>query len=222
MIFLKKYYAIQKGRKPGVYQSWPEAQKQVAGFKGAVFKGFTDLKSAQAFINRKEQLADKVDVNQFDVLLYTDGGTRNTGNVRGGHVKQTDKAAWAYLIKQNGKSIPDSKGHLGATNNQMEITALVKGLSKLVDLKLNNEKVLLIADSKYVLDSISKGWLQSWKAHDWHKSNGGPVANVDLWKKVDELLPQFTQLTYSWTKGHNDNQGNIFVDHLLNKTMDEM
>jgi len=43
-----------------------------------------------------------------------------------------------------------------------------------------------------------------------------------LWQAVDRLLPQFTGLTFAWTKGHATNQGNVFVDHLLNQTMDQM
>ena len=35
-----KYYAVRKGRIPGIYRTWSECQKQVTGYPGAVFKGF--------------------------------------------------------------------------------------------------------------------------------------------------------------------------------------
>ncbi|GAY73546.1 hypothetical protein [Lentilactobacillus kosonis] len=48
------------------------------------------------------------------------------------------------------------------------------------------------------------------------------MKNRELWQDIDHLLPKFTDIVYSWTKGHADNSGNVFVDELLNQTMDEM
>ena len=46
-----KFYAVKKGRKPGIYKTWPDAQKQVAGFSGAQFKSFMTEQEARDFIN---------------------------------------------------------------------------------------------------------------------------------------------------------------------------
>lgn len=63
-------------------------------------------------------------------MTYTDGGTRNTGVYKGGHVKKTDKAAWAYLIEWDDQKVHGSGGEYGATNNKMEQTALINALKK--------------------------------------------------------------------------------------------
>lgn len=46
----KKVYAVRVGRKPGIYHTWDEAKAQVDGFKGPVFKGFTSMEEAEAFM----------------------------------------------------------------------------------------------------------------------------------------------------------------------------
>ena len=46
----KKVYAVRVGRKPGIYNTWDEAKAQVDGFKGPVFKGFTSMAEAEAFM----------------------------------------------------------------------------------------------------------------------------------------------------------------------------
>ena len=115
--------------------------------------------------NRALNKATKANPSSFFATIYTDGGTRNTGNFKGGHVRATDKAAWAYLIEwqEDGqqKSVYNSNGEFGATNNKMELTALIEALKKLLELNFNHEPLLFVLDSQYVLNPITKGWLKA-------------------------------------------------------------
>ncbi|MFN1208352.1 RNase H family protein, partial [Enterococcus lactis] len=106
-----------------------------------------------------------------------DGGSRNHGNKLGQHVKDDDKAAWAYLILRNGKKYYASDGEFGATNNKMEVLGLVNALQYIIDQGWQNESIDAILDSKYVLDSITKGWLNSWRRRGWKKSDGTVIKN---------------------------------------------
>ncbi|KAL9559790.1 hypothetical protein MBANPS3_000265 [Mucor bainieri] len=45
------YYAVMNGKKPGIYNTWPECQAQVKGFKNAQFKKFATMEEAQAFVD---------------------------------------------------------------------------------------------------------------------------------------------------------------------------
>lgn len=155
----------------------------------------------------------------FYAVTYTDGGSRNTGVYQGGHVKKTDKAAWAYLIEWDDDETHDSGGEFGATNNKMEQTALINALKKLLELGFNKEHLLFVLDSRYVLDAINKGWLTSWKKRGWKRSSGA-LKNVKQWQELDQLLEKFPDSTFEWTKGHANNRGNEFVDHELNRYMD--
>ncbi|WP_297815933.1 ribonuclease H family protein [uncultured Lactobacillus sp.] len=253
-----KYYAIKKGRVPGIYRTWDEAKEQVDGFSGAEYKSFTKITDATTYLNwNKETQPDivkedtlenaiqkiknraherrslavndlkpekekvKATERDFFATIYTDGGTRNTSTYKGGHVKPTDKAAWAYLIEYGEKRDYKAGGEFGATNNKMEQTALIEALKRLIELGFNDKKLRFVLDSKYVLDAINKHWLAGWKKRGWKKSKG-VLANVAQWKEIDELLTHFPDAQFDWTKGHANNRGNEFVDHELNKFMDKM
>lgn len=174
-------------------------------------------------------------------VIYTDGGCRNTGNVKGDHVKKNNLSAYAYLITKNGqKIITNTEGYYGQTNNQMEVLGVIKALLEIIKLSnkplikindhaynldeidFNSDKFVIVSDSKYVDNSINKGWLSQWNRHNYKKRK-----NAVEWSILYSLLSMFSHITFKWTKGHSDgksrnSRGNIFVDHLLNKTMDKM
>lgn len=240
-----KFFAVKKGRKPGVYRTWDEAKAQVDGFSGAEYKSFKNITDAIDFagiqdelkkvepdtlenavkkIKQKSQTVKQPKVESskpadYFATTYTDGGTRNTGVYKGGHVKKSDKAAWAYLIEWEGQSVHDSGGEYGATNNKMEQTALINALKKLIELGFNEKHLLFVLDSQYVLNAINNHWLEGWKKRGWKRSSG-PLKNVPEWKELDSLLKHFPDSTFKWTKGHANNRGNVFVDHELNRYMD--
>lgn len=224
-----KYYAVKKGRTPGIYTDWDETKRLVSGYPNAQYKSFKTKTEAEAYIaadgassKSKPKVTTTTSGTAFnDIVVYTDGGSRNTGNVAGGHVNASDKAAWAYRIEIDGKTEAGSGGEFGATNNRMEIMALRQALKKLVELDAMTREITIIMDSTYVLNAIQKGWLAGWKKRGWKRA-AGPLQNKQLWQDVDRLLPQFSHLTLEWTKGHATNEGNNFVDELLNQTMDDM
>ncbi|MCD2256135.1 viroplasmin family protein [Agrilactobacillus fermenti] len=233
----QKYYAVAKGRKRGVFNDWATTEKLVKGYTGARYKSFKTRQEAEVFVQTagknsgtNQGIKKSTNVvkrtpaseNTAEVIFYTDGGSRNTGNVRGGHVKATDKAAWAYLIQVKGQEIADSGHEFGATNNRMEITGFKMALEKLIQLGLNETAILGVLDSQYVLNAIQKGWLVGWQRRGYRKADGSVPVNVELWREVAKLLPKFPKLQLTWTKGHADNHGNVFVDELLNREMDQM
>lgn len=218
-----KFYAVKKGKKPGIYLTWDEAKTQVNGFSGAQYKSFKTKSEAEEFMNLKStKKMIKSAGNSSHIQLFSDGGSRNHGNKKGQHVKDNDKAAWAYLIIKDGKKKSDSAGERGATNNKMEVLGLVNALRYVLSQGWENEPIDAILDSKYVLNSITKHWLAGWKRRGWKKSDGTVIKNKAEFMQLAELLPKFSRLSFSWTKGHAINEGNNFVDELLNKTMDKM
>lgn len=165
--------------------------------------------------------------SEYDAWIFTDGGCRNNGNNAGGHVLPTDEAAWAYVILHDGKAVTATGGQLGATNNQMEMTAVLESLKALEDMGLSQKKLLLSLDSDYVRKAISDSsegtaWIKGWKERGWRNSNGKAVANQDLWKEIDKEISKFSDLTFKHVPGHKDSDGNNLADALVNEQMDEM
>ncbi|MBQ5674178.1 MAG: RNase H1/viroplasmin domain-containing protein, partial [Lachnospiraceae bacterium] len=46
----KKFYAVKKGKVPGVYDTWAECKSMVDGFSGAIYKSFLTLEEAKQFV----------------------------------------------------------------------------------------------------------------------------------------------------------------------------
>ena len=73
--------------------------------------------------------------------------------------------------------------------------------------------VNLYSDSKYLVDSVTKGWLYSWKSKNWVKARNQAVPNKDLWLRLLDLL-SVHQVTFIWVKGHASNEYNNRCDKL--------
>lgn len=110
-----------------------------------------------------------------------------------------------------------SGGDSATTNNRMELTGVIKGLSALK----RPCRVILTTDSKYVCDSINKGWLYGWKKKGWIKSDKKPVLNVDLWEQLLPLLEKH-DVTFNWVKGHAGHPENERCDRLAVEQRDLM
>ncbi len=96
----------------------------------------------------------------------------------------------------------------------MELTGVIVALSALKE----PCKVILTTDSKYVADSVVKGWVYNWKNKNWIKK-GEPVPNADLWKQLLPLLDKH-DVTFNWVKGHAGHPENERCDRLAVKQRD--
>ena len=133
------------------------------------------------------------------VTLYTDGAC--SGNPGPG--------GWGAILRYGAHEKEISGGAAETTNNRMELTAVIEGLSILKE----SCEVELYSDSKYVIDALSKGWVWSWQKNGWKKADKKPALNVDLWEKLLSLLERHT-LHYHWVKGHAENEYNNRCDKL--------
>ncbi len=141
-----------------------------------------------------------------EVVVYTDGGARGNPGPGGYGVVVTF-----------GKYRKEMKGAFDhTTNNRMELMAAISAL----ELLREPCKVLLHSDSKYVIDSMTKGWLQGWKKRGWKKSDKKPVLNRDLWERLDRAA-EGQQMTWKWVKGHAGNELNERCDELVHEAIDE-
>ena len=133
------------------------------------------------------------------VEVYTDGAC--SGNPGPG--------GWGAILRFQGIEKEITGFERETTNNRMELTAAIQGLSRLKEPCL----VDLYTDSQYLSKAINEGWLQNWKKKGWVKSDKKPVLNVELWQALDEQLRRH-QVTIHWVKGHADNPFNNRCDAL--------
>ena len=133
------------------------------------------------------------------VDIYTDGACR--GN--------PGKGGWGAVLVYKGVEKELSGGERMTTNNRMELSAVIAALSALRE----PCEITLTSDSKYVVDAVTKGWAQSWKAKGWKKADKSPALNADLWDKLIALLDYHT-VTFVWVKGHAGHPYNERCDAL--------
>jgi len=115
---------------------------------------------------------------------------------------------WACILRYNGHKKEMSGGEIHTTNNRMELTAAIEGLSALKQ----TCKVEVVTDSEYLKNGVSK-WMAGWKKNGWLTKEKKPVVNRDLWEKLDALT-QTHETVWQWTKGHAEHEDNNRCDEL--------
>jgi ribonuclease HI len=130
-----------------------------------------------------------------EIILFTDGAA--SGNPGPGGYGVILKSGRHYLEKSGGFAL--------TTNNRMELLAVIIGLEAL---KIQGSRVTVYTDSRYVSDSVSKGWLFKWEKTGFRKKK-----NVDLWKRFLKIY-QMHSVKFVWVKGHSDIAENERCDQL--------
>jgi ribonuclease HI len=131
------------------------------------------------------------------IIIHTDGAcSGNPGKGGFGVVMQLENSNYYKEISQ---------GFLLTTNNRMELLAVIVALETI---KIPKSKVVVISDSKYVVDAVNQNWIIGWR-----KKNYKDVKNPDLWKRFSLIFLQH-QVTMQWIKGHNNHPLNERCDFL--------
>ena len=133
------------------------------------------------------------------IEMFTDGAC--SGNPGPG--------GWGTILRYGSAEKEISGGAHETTNNRMEMIAVISGLKALKE----PCEVDLYTDSKYVCDSVTKGWVYSWKNNNWRKADKKPALNVDLWEEMLILLEKHN-VTFHWLKGHNGHPENERCDKM--------
>ena len=141
------------------------------------------------------------------VQIYSDGACKGNPGPGG----------WGAWLKSADSQKELFGGELGTTNNRMELTAVIEGLSALK----RPCKVTLYVDSQYVLKGMTE-WIAGWKSKGWKTASKQPVKNVDLWQRLDALVSGAGhEIEWVWVRGHNGDPGNEHADMLANRGVEQ-
>ena len=139
------------------------------------------------------------------VEIFTDGAC--SGNPGPG--------GYGVILRYKRVSKELSGGEERTTNNRMELTAVITGLSALKE----PCAVTLYSDSKYLTDAVNQGWLDKWRARAWRRQGNEPVKNEDLWKRLCAAMePHCT--AFVWVRGHDGHPENERCDALATACAD--
>lgn len=210
----QKYYAVRKGRQPGIYQDWNSCKVQVDGFAGAQYKSFSTREDAAQYMAgqapagsaagtkapREPSISEPIPAGH--VVIYADGAcSGNPG--RGGY-------GTVVLLGDQRQEL--SAGFQRTTNNRMEILGCIAGLDAVEE----PSDIIIYSDSRYVVDAITKGWAETWRGRDWNRKVEGelvPASNADLWARMLGLC-EWHRVKFRWVRGHDGNIENERCDVL--------
>jgi len=133
----------------------------------------------------------------YQVHIYTDGAAKGNPGPGG----------YGVVMEMVGSPYKKEffEGFRHTTNNRMELLAVIVGLEKL---KTENTNVLVISDSKYVVDSVLKKWVFGWEKKEYVGKK-----NPDLWKRFLVVFRKH-HVDFKWIKGHNNHPQNERCDEL--------
>lgn len=113
-------------------------------------------------------------------------------------------AGWAWYVDENCWA---AGGWPNSSNNRGELTALLELLKATAP---TNEELHVLADSQYVINSVTK-WIAGWKANGWRKADKKPVVNVDLMQAIDKAITG-RKVSFEWVRGHSGHPLNEAAD----------
>lgn len=188
------FYAVRKGRKAGVYESWAETKEQVDGFPGAVFKKFESYNDAEdyAFPNVVVPADESANEEGSNCMVaYTDGSFVD------------NKAGWGYILLKNNKPFFEGYGqvqnHFGMRNIASEIEAAKRAI----------QRALALGASRLDIYHDYEG-VGRWPDGDW-KTNRYETEKYALF--VNQMRKQM-EIHFHKVKGHSNDELNDRADTL--------
>ena len=140
------------------------------------------------------------------VVIHSDGACRGNPGPGG----------WGAVLEwgDTGRMLKGAEAR--TTNNRMELFAAIAALEALK----RPCQVEFHTDSEYLRRGITE-WLSNWKRNGWKTAARKPVANADLWERLDAAASTH-EIKWHWVKGHSGNPGNEQADRLANLAIDEL
>ena len=188
-----KYYAVKKGRNPGIYTSWDSCLKEVKGYSGAIYKSFKTKEEAETYMAGEEK---QIEVGANSVIAYVDGSYNQKLKVYGsGVVYITDDKEFELM-----KSYDD------AYHIHRNVAGEVKASELAIEKAIEDKKDQIIIYHDY------QG-IASWANGDWKTNN-------DLTKSYKRFIDQARKkikIDFVKVKGHSNDKNNDKADQLAKK-----
>ena len=185
-----KYYAVKKGRNPGIYTSWDSCLKEVKGFSGAVYKSF---KTKEDAINFMEDTEKKIEADKDTVIAYVDGSFNLPEKIYG---------AGVVLIK-DGNEECFKKSYSDSFYTHRNVAGEVKASELAINLAIEKgyKKIIIYHDYQGI---------KSWADGDWKTNN----ELTKSYKAFIDRKREEIQIGFVKVKGHSNDKYNDLADRL--------
>lgn len=192
---MKNYYAVKKGRIPGIYKTWDECKEQVSGFSGAEYKGFQFLEDAQNYLCDSSKLHD----SNSCAIAYVDGS----------YCKNTNMFSYGAVLLCNGKKFEFSKAfddpELATMHN---VAGEIKGSEFVMQYCIDNN--IKSVDIYYDYQGIEK-----WCTGEWKTNKTGTQKYREFYQNASKKI----SVNFIKVKGHSGDEYNDLADKLAKSAL---
>lgn len=196
----KKFYGVLKGKKPGVYSSWPECKEQVDGYPGAIFKSFPTMEAAQDYVCGRKDGEGTAQENYEVYDIYVDGSFN----------KQYSMYGWAFVVYQKEQEIFADSG----VGENREAAAMHNVAGELAAVM----RAITWAEAKerkpVILHHDYMG-IAAWATGAWKAKNKFTQAYTNF------IMPKLQWISFNKVKGHSGVTGNEAADKLAAAAIDK-
>ncbi|CAG8844620.1 33852_t:CDS:1, partial [Racocetra persica] len=156
-----KYYAVCKGRKPGIYLTWEECKSQVKGFSGAEHRSFPLKTDAEIFINNKKET---VVLDKNKIQIWTDGCCLRNGT------KEARAGIGVFYGDKDPRNQSERLSGKQQTNNHAKIYAVIRAIESYEN---KTKSLEIFTDSLHVVNIIGE-WIEKWEKNGYMTSSNQP------------------------------------------------
>ena len=190
-----KFYAVKKGKKPGIYKSWNDCKNQVNKFPGAIYKSFKTLSEAIEFMGIEN---NKENIKKSESYAYVDGAFNKYKKIYGygGFIIYKGEK---YIIKGNG----NDPNLVEMRNVAGEILAAEETIKKAIELQIKS------IDIFYDYEGIHR-----WATGEWKTNKYGAKKYYEFYQEIKSKI----NVNFHKVKAHSDVKGNDEADKIAKES----
>ena len=189
-----KYYAVKKGRNPGIYESRDACLKEVKGYSNAIYKSFKNINDAKEFLNDKKN--EDLTIDKDTAIAYVDGSFNLEMKIYGSGVVFIDGDREIYLKEKFEDSYYKHRNVAG------ELKAAMMAIEKAIE--ESKKKLIIYHDYQGIA---------SWANGQWKANNSLTKSYKDFIRQANKKI----DLAFVKVAGHSGDKYNDMADELAKK-----